>query len=506
MSIDPRQCGGFIYDRNWGDKMSVSDKIVKGTFWILFLRISNRLLGFVRTVVLARLLAPEDFGLMGIAALTIATIEVFSQPGIGMSLIQKKENIEKYLDTAWTVSVVRAVIIFLLLYVFAPYTSKFFNVPQADSVIKVFGFSVLITGCRNIGVIYFQKRMNFKLQYIYEFSTTLGNLVVAVPAALMLKSVWALVLGGIAGSLVRLVMSYLLNSYRPKLQFDTEKFVEMFRYGKWILGSGVLFFLITQGDDIFLGKMFGATALGLYQMAFMVSNLPTTEIARVIGYVTFPAYSKIQKDKTEFGDIYLKVMHIITVTSVIMTGSIFMLADDLTKVVLGPKWVSIVPMMQILAWSGLVRAMSATLVPVFNAAGKPGINTKCQSIGLVVLAAVIVPCSLVWDINGVPVSVLASNIVMFLVYVVVSSRIIDFDMLKLIKIIVLALINMGLSLQAASWIQIMLPLHGAMQLLVTGGALLIIYLSATLLSDKLFSHNTGYMLKQSLAVLLKRQV
>ena len=338
-------------------EQTISHRVIKGSFWILALRVSNRALGLLRTIILARLLLPEQFGVVGIAAVTISTIETFSQPGLGTALVQKKGSIEDYLDTAWTASVIRSLLIFAVLYLLAPYVACFFNTPQSEIVLQIFAISVILAGCRNIGVIYFQKELNFRKQYIYEFSATLGNLIVAIPAAFILRSVWALVLGGIAGSIVRFIMSYVLHSYRPRMRFERDKFNDLFGFGKWILGSSILVFLVTQGDDIFLGKIFGATALGFYQMAYMISNLPNTEISQVISHVTFPAYAKIQHDTHRFGEAYLKVLQVITFVAIPLSGGIFVLSSEVTEIFLGEKWLPIVPMIKVLVWSGLMGSI-----------------------------------------------------------------------------------------------------------------------------------------------------
>ena len=186
--------------------------------WVLALRIVNRGLGFIRTIILAGLLAPEDFGLLGIGMLSIAAIETFSQTGFGHALIQKKENIDSYLDTAWTVSAIRGIVLFLILFISAPLIAKFFNSEQATLVIRVIAVSTLITGFKNVGVLHFFKKLEFNKQFVYEFSGTLVDLSVAIALAFILRNVWALVWGGLAGNLLRLFMSYLLHPYRPRLK------------------------------------------------------------------------------------------------------------------------------------------------------------------------------------------------------------------------------------------------------------------------------------------------
>jgi len=392
-------------------KESLSKKVVTGGLWVFALRMINRGLGFARTIILARLLAPEDFGLLGISMLAISTLETFSQTGFQAALIQKKENVEPYLDTAWTVSIIRGAILFLTLFLAAPLIAKFFNSPQATLVIRIIGISVILTGLRNIAVVFFQKELEFNKQFNYEFSATLIDLIVSVSLAFLLRNVWALIWGGIAANLTRLFMSYVLHDYRPKFNFDREKTKDLFQFGRWVFGSSILVFLVTQGDDIFVGKSLGVTALGLYQMAYLLSHLPASEIAHVISYVTFPAYSKIQDDPHELREAFLKILQLNAFLSFPLAGIILVLAPDFIAIVFGHKWLQMVSPVQILVIAGLVRSIAKTTGPVLHATGNPKIETFWQSIRFLVLLISIYPLTILWGISGTSIAVLFSILI-----------------------------------------------------------------------------------------------
>ena len=255
---------------------SLSKKVVRGGIWVFTLRITNRGLGFIRTIILARLLAPEDFGLIGIAMLAASTLDAFSQTGLQSALIQKKDDIKTYLDVAWTTLAIRGIFLFGILFLSAPLIAKFFNSAQAELVIMVIAVNMIITGFGNIGVVFFQKELQFKKQFTYEFSATIVDLLVSISLAFILRNVWALVWGGVAKNITRFCLSYILHSYKPRLRFNKDKFRDLFGFGIWVSGSTILIFLITQGDDILVGRMLGVTALGFYQMAYLLSNLPST--------------------------------------------------------------------------------------------------------------------------------------------------------------------------------------------------------------------------------------
>ena len=394
---------------------TLSQKVVKGGFWIFFLRIVNRGFSLIRLIILARILSPNDFGLMGIALLTMSTLETFSQTGFQQALIQKKEDIKSYLDSAWTVLILRGFSIFIILYFIAPYAAIFFDAPEAKPIIRVIGFSILFQAFTNIGVTYFKKELEFNKEFIYQFAGTLADFIVAISVVLILKNVWALVFGLLAGNATRCIVSYLIHPYKPRLSSDLGRAKELFGFGKWIMGSSIIIFLITQGDDIFVGKLLGMTALGYYQLAYRISNMPATEITHVISQVTFPTYSKLQDNIPKLREAYLKVLQVTAFLSFPIAGLIFVLAPDFTRIFLGEKWMPMVPVMQVLCIFGVTRSLNATTGPIFQAVGKPSILTKISLSQLIFLAAIIYPFAIKGKLIGVSWAVTFANFLCFII-------------------------------------------------------------------------------------------
>ncbi|UCB51989.1 MAG: lipopolysaccharide biosynthesis protein [Candidatus Zixiibacteriota bacterium] len=475
---------------------TLARRTIRGGFWVFALRIAQRFFDLVRLVILARILAPSDFGLMGIALLVMMTIETFSLTGFQQALIQKKGNIEGYLDTTWTVLILRGFLLFIILYFIAPYVSVFFETAAATSIIRVIALSALFQAFANIGVVYFQKELEFEKQFIYQFSGTLADFVVAISLAFMLRSVWALVFGLLAGNLVRCVASYIVHPARPRLDFELTKVKELFGFGKWILGSSILILLITHGDDIFVAKLLGAAALGFYQMAYRISNMTATEITHVISQVAFPAYSKLQENMSKLREAYLKVLQITTFLSIPLSGMIFALAPDFTKIFLGEKWMPMVPAMQVLALAGSLRAVAATAGCVFTAVGKPKIDTKLQVVRLFLMATLIYPFAVKWGILGVSIAILLSVLVSSIGFNRQAIRITTCEVKEFGRIILfpsiggVAVISIIMGLKAIMsiglWEFLILVCMGI------SGHLFVIYLS-----DRFFGYNIEALIKES---------
>ncbi|MDA2918276.1 lipopolysaccharide biosynthesis protein [Desulfobacterota bacterium AH_259_B03_O07] len=416
---------------------SLASRVAVGGFWVFALRMVQLALNLIRLVVLARILVPKDFGLMGIALLTMATFETFSQTGFRQALIQKKGVIEGYLDSAWTLLVVRGFILFAILFFIAPYAAEFFKAPDTKLIVQVVGLSILIQSFTNIGVVYFQKELEFNKQFIYELSGTFADFVVAIVAAIIFRNVWALILGFLAGSITRCFVSYIIHSYRPKLSLKFSKAIELWGFGKWVAGSSILIFLITQGDDIFVGKLLGATALGFYQMAYRISNMPATEITHVISQVTFPTYSKLQDNLPKLREAYLKVLKVTVLLSFPIAGLIFILAPNITMIFLGEKWMPMVPAIQALAFWGLIRSISATTGVFFQAIGQPGIATRLQLAKLILLALMIYPFTMHLGILGTALAVVLSALFIDPLAVYIVFRIVGFNTRKITKMLII---------------------------------------------------------------------
>lgn len=459
----------------------------------------NRVLGFIRTIILARLLAPEDFGLLGIALLSISMLETFSKTGFDSALIQKKENVEPYLDTAWTVSALRGIVLFSILLFSAPLIARFFNTPAAVQVIRVIALFTLLAGLRNIGILFFQKELEFNKQFSYEFSATLVDLTVAITLAFILRNVWALVWGGLAASLVRLVLSYVLHPYRPTISIDREGFRDLFGFGKWVLTSGILVFLVTQGDDILVGKLLGVTALGLYQMAYTLSNLPATEVTHVISKVTFPAYSKFQDDVPRLRQAYLRVLQLTAFVSFPLAGGILIFASDFVRIFLGNKWVPMVPAVQVLVLAGLVRSIAATTGPIFHATGKPKIDTMWQIVRLLVLSTFIYPLTLRLGILGTSIAVFLSIFSATIGFLVETVKIIKCDVKILAIVIILPLLKTSIVVVSVVIYQNYAISINGLHLLLIAVLSLSYYLLLTYFTERTLNYGIYSLIKQMFA-------
>lgn len=411
---------------------SLKKKVVRSSAWAFLLRVVLRSITFLRTIILARFLAPNDFGLFGISLLTLSILETFSQTGFQQALIQKRTNTRKYLDSAWTVSILRGIFLYAILYFVAPYAAKFFNYSDASFFIRIIGLSLLFRSFTNIGVIYFRKELEFRKEFLYQFSGAMVDFTFTIIVFIFTRSVWALVVGILAGDITRLVGGYLIHPYRPKIDLDIKKIKKLFGFGKWVTSSTILTFLLNEGDDVLVGRVLGVTTLGLYQIAYKISNLPVTEITLALFPIVFPAYSKLQNNLEKLRKAYIKVLQLTAFLAFPITGLTIVLSHDFTSIFLGNKWLPMVPTLQILALVGLLTSLGSTAGPVFYSLNKPKIITNLQIIQLIILSILIIPFTFKWGLVGTTSSLLIAT---FLTSVIEVRRIVKIMELKVINVI-----------------------------------------------------------------------
>lgn len=399
----------FMGERDMQESV-LSEKVARGGIWLFSLRFVTRGLGFVRTIILARLLMPADFGLVGIALLAISTLDFLSQTGFQPALIQKTDTSRPHLDAAWTLLAIRGLALFLILFFSAPTIARFFNMSAVEPVIRVVALSVALSGFRNIGTIFFQKELQFEKHFQYEIAGSLTDIIISIVLAFLLKDVWAIVWGGLAGNITRFIMSYLLSDYRPRAAFDRARLRELFSFGKWVLGTGLVYSVLVQVDSFTIGKLLGPAELGFYQMAILIAFLPSSEISYVVSQVTFPAYSAIQDDSPRLRSAYLDVLRFISLISIPLGVVIFVVASEFTELFLGAKWLPVAGCMQILVVSGIMISIASTSLPVFSACGKPKYETSLQAVNLIALLALVYPLTKLYGIYGTAAAIVTAHI------------------------------------------------------------------------------------------------
>ncbi|WP_418286656.1 lipopolysaccharide biosynthesis protein [Halorubrum sp. DTA46] len=380
---------------------SVVQRTVKSGVWVSATKISLRASQLLMLVILARLLAPRDFGLMGIALLTLSATRRFTDIGINAALIQdKKDNVDEYLNTTWSLEIGRGLLLFAFLFVSAPTIASVFGEPDAAPILRVLGLIPVLYGLRNPAVVYFQKDLTFHKDFVYQSSGGLVQFVVGVGYALYSPTVWALVFASVAKTATLFVLSYALHGYRPWPTFEVAIAKKLIHYGKWITASSLVGFLYSEGDDAFVGWFLSATSLGFYQYAYQLADTPASEVSGVISKITFPAYSKLQSDLGELRSALLQTTRLTAFVTFPIAFGIALVAPSFVPAVLGEEWRPMIRTMQILTMYGLLHSITRNFGAVWKALGRPDYVAKLGFLRVCCIAILIWPATARWGIEG----------------------------------------------------------------------------------------------------------
>jgi O-antigen/teichoic acid export membrane protein len=336
--------------------MGYKKDAIRGVTWIGGYRGITRVFSVIRTVVLARILSPDQFGVYAIAVTVLSFLEIFTETGINTVLIQQKDKVEKYINTAWVVSIVRGIIISVVLFFLAPVIGNFFGSPSSIELIRFTALVPLVRGFLNPSIVRLQTELRFKQEFFIRTAIFILDSTVAVTLALLLKSPFALIYGLLSGAVLEIVFSYLLFKPKPTFEFHSEKLSFILSHGKWLTFTGMFDYLYQNSDNILVGRMLGTGPLGLYQTAYQFATMPVTEVSNILSRVTFPLLIKISDNQKRLFDAYIKTL-VVTVLVVSPLSLLFIFFPNVVITILGDKWVGITDALRVLGILGVVRSV-----------------------------------------------------------------------------------------------------------------------------------------------------
>jgi PST family polysaccharide transporter len=355
----------------------VGNKIAKGAIWMIAMRLADRSIGFLSTLVLARLLLPDDFGLVAMATAVYGFIEMGGMFGFDVVLIRNQQAGREYYDTAWTMSAAYGLFTSIVLLALALPSASYFDDPRLVSVMCAFAAIALIQGFENIGTVNFRKDFQFNLDFLLMFSKRICAFIVTLVLAYMFRSYWAL-LGGTAVSRISgVALSYFLHSYRPR--FCLSRMREMMSFSRWILIGGFVEYILERGPDFFIGRLLSTDALGIYRVSREIATLPTGELIFPVMRAVFPGFASIAHDRKALVETLLMTQGSMILLSLPAGIGIVMLADPFVRLLLGNNWLEAIPLIHILGFYGTLTIFQTSNRAVFNVLGKPQWNTLLKA-------------------------------------------------------------------------------------------------------------------------------
>lgn len=390
--------------------MDYKSTVIRGVSWLSIFRVASRAIAFVRVIILARILIPAQFGVFGVAQLILTCIDILMETGVNVFLIQEKDKIDKYVNSAWVVSLLRGFIISATLYLGAPFIASFFNSPEAESVIHLAALVPFIKGFINPSIVRFQKDLQFQKEFWLRTVIFVIDSAVAVVFSFWLKSASGIVYGLIAGAITEVFLSWIFIKPTPIFSLDSGYFSKLFHRGKWVTASGILTYIFQNGDNIVTGKLLGITQLGFYQMAYSFSILPISEITDVFSKVAFPLYVKLSGDHEKLKSAFTKIVLVTVLLAIPVSLVLYLFSRELVVLLLGDKWLPVANVLSVLALFGLIRSIAISPFPLFLAVKKQHYVTITSLVSTAVLALSIFPLATRFGLVGVAYSVILASI------------------------------------------------------------------------------------------------
>lgn len=423
---------------------SLSQKVSRGIAWVTIAAFVTRAIGFIPAIVLARLLAPADFGLMAIAMTIISFSQGTTWPGFESAIIQKQDKPEEFLNAAWSIELFRYIILAVILFLLAPLLAIFFADQRITPILRMLSLSILIWGFRNNGVVFFRKNIQLDRQFILEVVPLIAYILIVVPLAIFMRSVWALVWATMATNIVGCAMTYIMHPYRPRLEWDPEKIKDLFSFSKWILGQSIIGTVLGQAVTMFIGKLHGISNLGFYNRACTFSSAIFLQMEVMVWKIGYPLFSRLQSAEDRLRKVYLQTAYLLNFIGIPMAGGLFVISDDFVHLFLTDKWLPTVPLMQILLLQSAVSLLVSPSAMIFQAVGKPGIGTKITSLTVILMVLMIYPLSHQWGLQGTVAVVFLSQVIVAPLTLYMGRRISKCTWVELLSPILFSVISTGI--------------------------------------------------------------
>ncbi len=344
-----------------------SQSILQGAAFTVASRWADRLIGVVSTLVLARLLAPDDFGIIAIASLVIGLADVMLDLGVNVALIQRRNAQQAHFNTAWTLRLIQTTLATVIVIIAAPFASEYFHDERIQPVLQVLSLSLLLSGFENIGIVTFQKEMQFGAEFRFLFLRRIGGALTTIAAALILQSYWALVIGALTGRVIGVGLSYAMHPMRPAL--SAEKFKDIFSVSQWMLARSVGGYLHNNFHRALVGNQTTVATMGAYTLANEISGMPSAELLSPLNRVLFPAFVAAKDNLIELKRLFLRAQGLQTLIAVPAAIGLALVSDEAVRLFLGEKWLPAVPLLQILALVNIGQALTTSSSYVLIALG-----------------------------------------------------------------------------------------------------------------------------------------
>jgi O-antigen/teichoic acid export membrane protein len=399
-------------------------RVLKGLAWTGGSQVVMQFFRMVVAVVLARLLAPEDYGLAAIALVFSSLVLVFSDLSIGAALIQRKNLTEDDRSTAFWLAVGAGVVFTVAGIAIAGPMSDFYGEPQVASLCVALSLSFVITSLATTHEALLLRDMQFAKTERRVMAATAAGAVAGIVVGVQTRDAWAIIAQEIATVTVSTLLLWKLSPWRPRLRFSRSSLRSLAGFSLPLIGHRFLYYVHRNADNILIGRFVGAAALGAYSLAYNIMLVPFSRIAGPVQRVLAPAFARMQDEPHRIGDAWVRAVRLLGLVAIPSLTGLIVVAPDFVRVVLGPKWAPAALLIQILAVVGMIQALQSISTDILQARGRTGTIFRFTLLFSAAHIAGFV-IGLHWGVTGVAAAYAISSVLVEPVYLVLTARSID---------------------------------------------------------------------------------
>lgn len=364
--------------------MSLKQKTFRGVIWSAVERFSTQGVQFLFGILLARLLTPNDYGMIAMLTIFMAVSQTFIDSGFGNALIRKPDRNENDKATVFFFNIFMAAACYGVIFLAAPFIAKFYNMPQLAVILRVLAINLIIQAFGSIQRLNLTIDLNFKTLAKVSFSGAIVGGTAGLICAYNGFGVWSLVVQQMTTMITRVSLFWILVHWRPKCFFNKTSFKNMFGFGSKLLASGLLNTLYDNVYDLIIGKVFAAATLGNYTRASHFANFPSSNVTGIFQRVTYPVLSKIQDDHEKLRKGYLKFLNIATLVIFPLMIGLAALAKPFILFVLTDKWIEVILILQIICFAQMWYPVHAINLNILQVMGRSDLFLKLEIIKKIV--------------------------------------------------------------------------------------------------------------------------
>ena len=356
--------------------MNLKAKSVSGAKWAAISQVANQAAQLYVGITLARLLHPDDFGLIGMVYVFSRFAQVLADMGIGAAIVQRSEISSKELNSAFWFNVAVGAALGASLFLAAPLISSFYKTPALTPLARWIALSFLLASFTIVPISLMVKSFRFRDLAIVETTSFLTAGIAAIVAAWQGLGVWSLVVQALVLVGTKLLITFVLSSWRPGLQFEWNAVKGLFPFSLNLSGAQLINYWVRNADNLLIGKYLGQGDLGLYTRAYSFMLMPVKQISTVVTRVMFPAFSSIQDDVPRIRGIYLRTLSVIALITFPVGLGLMAVTDFFVLGLLGDKWAGMIPILRILCVLSVTQSLGSTAGVIYQSLGRTDLQFK----------------------------------------------------------------------------------------------------------------------------------